>query len=50
MYGFGLNVITDMTIFLILSHGIQDKQVTSLQREVGSGSLLDLVKTDRSIL
>ena len=45
MHGFALNVNTDLTYFEnIIPCGINDKQVTSLEKEVGEKINIDLVK------
>jgi lipoyl(octanoyl) transferase len=47
MHGFALNVNTDLTYFEnIIPCGINDKQVTSLEKEVGEKINIDLVKKD----
>ena len=45
MHGFALNVNTDLNYFShIIPCGIQDKQVTSLERELGAPVPLQEVK------
>ena len=47
MHGFALNVNTDLTYFEnIIPCGINDKQVTSLEKEVGEKINIDLVKKE----